>query len=89
MRAKIWKELNVLQNRGSFWNLKRKHNLGGKLGGRYQQRMKILKTIRDDVDRRGKKSVVTDYLTDYILLLTLSPHKNFEQLAYEPQGTTP
>lgn len=36
-----------------------------------------------------KKSVVTDYLTDYILLLTLSPHKNFEQLAYEPQGTTP
>lgn len=36
-----------------------------------------------------KMSVVADYLTDYILLLTLSPHTNFEQLAYEPQGTTP
>lgn len=69
MRAKIWKELNVLQNRGSFWNLKRKHNLGGKLGGRYQQRMKILKTIRDDVDRRGKK-VCGDRLSNGLYFVT-------------------
>lgn len=86
MRARTWKELNVLQNRGSFWNLKRKHNLGG--AGEVPAEDENLKNHKRQCGQKGKKSVVADYLMDYILLLTLSPHKNFEQLAYEPQGTT-
>lgn len=60
--------------------MKRKHNLEGVVGGRYQQRMKIQNHKR----RCGQKGkvCVADYLTDYILLPTLSPHTNFEQLAY-------
>lgn len=45
-----------------------------------------MKNHKRQCGQKGKKSVVADYLMDYILLLTLSPHKNFEQLAYEPHS---
>lgn len=79
MRARIWKELNILQNRGSILNLKRKHNLGG--GKKVPERTKILKTTRDNVDRGGK-NVCGGRLSNGLYFVT-------DLVAYEPQGTTP